>query len=89
MTAKFLVPVLISRKLFAAMGASPRFRIQDEFFIVFKTLLRAVQIVSVIVGFVFAPAVHADKFSAIFPCFFTVRSGVKALMNGFWQRYKI
>ena len=40
---------------------------------------------SVIVGFVLAPAVYADKFAAILPSFLAVGSRVKALVHGFRQ----
>ena len=81
MTTKFLMTVFISRKFLAAMNANTYFSVQNSFFVFVKTLLRAVKIMSVIFGFVFASTIHADKFAAMFLCFFTVCPSVKALMS--------
>ena len=85
MTAKLLMTVSVRDELRAAILARSGFAVQNVFLVVFETLARAVHILPVVVGFVFAPAVHADKLAAILAGLQAVSSCVNSHVHSFWQ----
>ena len=81
--------VSVRDELRTAILARSRFAVQNVFLVIFEAFARTVHILPVVVGFVFVPAIHADKLATILAGLQAVSSCVNSHVHGFWQRLQV